>query len=302
MKQQGQIILILILVMTVALGIGLSVIQKSLVDISTASKVEQSSRAFSAAEAGVEKVLANKGLDKSGQTFTGNSSSFQPVSDSKSIPGQQSGNSPQIPVVYPPLAKEDVVQIWLADPATALPGSCATGATCYKQSSLDVYWGNSSSDKAALELTLVYYGTDLSDPVDPSTTKYRSRKWYLDQNITRTPDNGFEKLSCFGGIAELLNLGNNQTQQFQCKKTITALPSGLMLLRARLLYNTGSQPLAVQAVGTCGSDCSLPSQAREIISTGTSGNTQRTVRLFQMNQVVPPFFDYAIFSAGEINK
>ena len=42
------IILILVLVMTVALAIGISVIQRSLSDISTATKVEQSSRAFSA--------------------------------------------------------------------------------------------------------------------------------------------------------------------------------------------------------------------------------------------------------------
>ncbi len=45
-NQKGQLILILILVMTVALSIGLSIVQKSLVDVSTSSKVEQSSRAF----------------------------------------------------------------------------------------------------------------------------------------------------------------------------------------------------------------------------------------------------------------
>ena len=57
MNKKGQILLALILVMTVALAIGLSVIQKSLVDVSTSTKVEQSSMAFSAAEAGIERSL-----------------------------------------------------------------------------------------------------------------------------------------------------------------------------------------------------------------------------------------------------
>ena len=57
MKEKGQIILILLLVMTVALGVGLTIVQRSLTDISTSTKVEQSSRAFSAAEAGIEKAL-----------------------------------------------------------------------------------------------------------------------------------------------------------------------------------------------------------------------------------------------------
>ncbi len=301
MKEKGQIILILILVMTVALGIGLSVIQKSLVDISTASKTEQSSRAFSAAEAGVESSLQG---NTCGQNFQGCSS----VSDSGQIPRIPAQGSRQDSVEYPPLAKEDVVQIWLADPNTTLP-TCASGATCYKQSTLDVYWGNSPSDKAALELTLVYYGTDSSDPVDPSTSKYRSRKWYLDNPFSSRSANGFDTAGvlCSG-------TGNGTyvlpKATYLCRKTLGdsnnanngPLPSNLMLMRARLLYNTNSQPLAVQAVGICGADCSLPSQARQITSTGVSGQTQRTVRLFQMNKVVPPFFDYALFSAGEINK
>ena len=60
-EQKGQVILILILVMTVGLAIGLSIVQKSLVDISTASKIEQSSRAYSAAEAGVERAFGRPG-------------------------------------------------------------------------------------------------------------------------------------------------------------------------------------------------------------------------------------------------
>lgn len=297
LRQAGQMILILILVMTVALGIGLSVIQKSLVDISTASKVEQSSRAFSAAEAGVEKALhGNTG----GQTFTDTSSGFQNVSDSgliPCVPGQypcaQGVGSRQLALEYPPLAKEDVVQVWLADPGAGLP-ACASLSVCYSQPTLDIYWGNSATDMAAIELTLVYY--------DGAT--FQSRKWYLDWT-SRSSSNGFDAVLCGGNYSP-----PGSSTSYQCYKRLGdstgvnngSLPSGLMLMRARLLYNTTSQPLAVQATGTCGIGCSLPPQARQIISTGVSGQTQRTVKLFQMNKVVPQLFDYALFSAGEINK
>lgn len=298
-KQKGQIILILIMVMTVALGIGLSIVQKSLVDLSTASKVEQSSRAFSAAEAGIEKALqeqASGNITNTPGLSLDNLSRFDEVVNRGLIPAVAEPNSRQAPLEYPPLAKEDIVQVWLAD----LNSLTNPPATFYTQDNLDIYWGNSDTDKAALELTLVYYGTDSTDPIDPSTPKYRSRKWYLD-NVSAGRSNGFEKLSCSGSYS---------LENYQCFKKLGdsnginngPLPSGLMLIRARLLYNTSSQPFAVQAIGTCNPGCSLPPQAREIISTGVAGETKRKVKVFQMNKVVPPFFDYAIFSVGPIEK
>jgi len=291
-NQKGQVILVLILVMTVALAIGISVVQRSLSDISTSTKVEQSSRAFSAAEAGIEKALncptcvttsVNFSENQSGATVTNNS--LIPC-----VPGSsgcvQGTGSQQVALEYPPLAKEEVAHVWLADyTSTVNPPT-----VFYTQPTLDVYWGDPAAiDKAALELTLVYYASG----------QYLSRKWYLDQ-IVRSPANNFEQVTC---------IGNYSLAGYQCKKTLGnntginngPLPSGLMLLRARLLYNSTSQPFAVQAVGTCAT-CFLPPQARKIISTGTAGTTQRRVQLFQLDKVVPQYFDYAIFSAGDINK
>lgn len=298
-RQAGQAVLILILVMTVALAIGISVVQRSLSDISTASKVEQSSRAFSAAEAGIEDRLRG-GSGNVNLTSNGSSAQVEGGDLIPCVPGSvgcaQGANTQQAPLEYPPLSKEEVAHIWLADyTSTSNPPAAA-----YKQTSLDVYWGNSTSDKAALELTLVYF----------DGTQYKTRKWYLDHTITRIPDNKFTQAVCTG-----YTVGVNI---YQCKYTIGgsgdpggALPSSpsiLMLLRARLLYNSTSQPFAIQAAVTCpvaASDCrdySIPSQARTLISTGISGATQRKVKLFQVNNVVPPYFDYGIFSAGAINK
>lgn len=277
----------LILVMIVALGIGLSVVQKSLVDVSTSSKVEDSSRAFSAAEAGIEKAFRN---DTTPVNFAGNNSSAA-VYDSGLYPIPPAPNNRQDSLEYPPLAKEEVAHFWLADPASNLP-VCDAGKVCYTQPTLDIYWGDSSSDKAALELTLVYY----------SAGSYQSRKWFLDQ-ISRIPSNGFDTTlpACNGGYSPA-----GSTSVFQCKVTIgqspNSLPMGMMLIRARLLYNSTSQPIAIQAVGTCGQACSIPSQARILISTGASGETKRRVKVFKIDKVVPPYFDFAIFSAGDISK
>lgn len=276
-RNSGQIVLILILVMSVGLAIGLSVIQRSLSDISTSSKVEQSSRAFSAAEAAIE----NKLKGGTGSVAFSEIGSTAQVSGGDLDPALPGAGSRQSPLEFPPLSREESATIWLTD----YPSSVNPPPDFYKQSTLDVYWGNSSTDQVALELTLVYY----------SGGSYSSRKWFLDHNITRNPDNRFEKLPCSG-----YTLG---TKQYQCQKTLSGLPvTGQMLLRARLLYNSSSQPLAVQGTGTCGRDCSLPAQARTIDSTGTAGVTERRLQLFQLNKVVPPYFDYGIFSTGVIDK
>lgn len=297
-NQTGQVLLALILIMTVALAIGLSIVQKSLVDVSTATKVEESSRAFSAAEGGIEKYIqsgisnVNCTSDTCKVQFSENSSQAN-VEGGNLIPRLPAVNTRQEALEYPPLAKEEIAQVWLAD----FNSSTNPPAQFYKQNSLEIYWGDPSlsTDKAALELTLVYYGTDSTDLVDPSTTKYRSKKFYLDQML-RNPSNNFDiSANCNGDHS----VGSNT---YQCSKTLN-LPSGsLMLIRARLLYNTTSQPFAVWALGTCGQDCSIPPQARILVSTGISGETQRRVQVFQIQKVVPSYFDYAIFSAGDISK
>lgn len=285
-NESGQVLLLLIVIITIALATGLSIIQKSISDVSTASKVEQSSRAFSAAEAGIEQTLQGG----SGNVIFSENNSSAIVSDQGLQPVVVAG-SPQNALEYPPLAKEDIVQVWLAN----FNDTSNPPAIFYNppSSQLDVYWGSkqtNDNDDAALEITLVYH-----DGIN-----YLSKKWYFDSYATRAPENNFEKVNCSGG-----NTPEGGNIQYYCKKTIEGLPaapSRLILLRARLLYNSVSQPLAVQAVGTCGFACSLPPQAREIYSRGISGETQRTIKIFQVEKVVPFYYDYAIFSTGEISK
>jgi len=292
-NQKGQLILTLILVMTAALAIGLSVVQRSLVDVSTSTKVEQSSRAFSAAEAGIEKSL---------QTSTGGSFTLDLSAENKSVaevfdpglgPPVPAPNERQAPLEYPPMSKEEVGQVWLADfTSTANPP-----AQYYTQNTLDIYWGNSQTDRPAIELTFVYY----------NGSQYLTTKRYFDP-VVRTPPNNFDPVTCSGSNPAGANTYQCFIRAGGSQDPKGALPAGVMLVRIRLLYTSSSQPFAIWAVGTRGvapcnpTGCWLPSQARNIVSEGVSGETQRKVQLFQLNKVVPPYFDYAIFSAGDINK
>lgn len=286
--EHGQVILILLLVMTIGLGVGLSIISRSLSDISTATKVEQSSRAFSAAEAGIEKALRG---DLSGVDFYSDNQSLATVTDSGLIP--TSGQA----LEYPPISKEEIAHFWLSNPATTPP------SLYYNQSSIDIFWGKpglSDPDKPAIAITLIYI----------SGGTYSSRKFFIDPNSSRRSSNGFSdpsdpSFSPGNCLNPTLNTTFGVNRPFYCKVRLQGLPTSPSIqevLRIRLLYTSVAQPLAVVPVGVCGGACSLPPQAHIYTSSGSSGDTQRTIQLFKLDKVVPFYFDFALFSAGDITK
>lgn len=278
---KGQILLILILVITVALAIGLSVIQKSLFDISNSTKLDQSAGAFSAAEAGLEKAL---------QTGSGIGSPIS-IGSGTTLTGVQKNDVPyfQQALEYPPIAKEELAQVWLSNPSDL--------SNPYQGSTLTIYWGNaqtptSNADTPAIEITVVY---------QDASGGYLSGKYFYDSNSAR--GNGFTiPDNCLS--PQTVTSLSSTPKTFMCKQIIdvssaklTGL-SKLILLRARLLYSGVSHSFAVEPV----SGNSLPIQASLYTSTGTSGDTQRRIQVFDLDKVVPAYFDYAIFSLGEINK
>ncbi len=146
---------------------------------------------------------------------------------------------------------------------------------------------------------MVYYAPDAT-----STYTYQSYKSYIDNPSAErgSSGNGFDtsRATCTGFTLR------NATYQCITRLDMSFIPqdgiSRSILIRARMLYNASSQPFAVQAIGTCGQDCSLPPQSRSITSTGVSGEAARKVQVIQTYKVVPPYFDYAAFAAGTISK
>lgn len=287
--KKGQIVLILLLVMSVVLGIGLSVVQRSFTDVSTSTKVEQSTRAFSAAEAGIERAInASPGPVISQPLALGNDAFIAQA------------NTTEIPFIgqaleYPPVGREEIAQIFLATPATL--------SAYYTQTSLDIYWGRVAvlgRERPAIEINLIHKN---------SVGTYLKTQYFYDPHLGTDgrPGNGFAdpaSLASSGCAGYTLDTTGGSGRQFLCRVRLTSLPSSpsvLTMVRMRLLYLNDNQPLAVSGVGSCGTACSLPPQAKMYISVGTSGETQRKIQVFSQS-VVPFLFDFALFSTREITK
>ncbi len=287
-KESGQVILVLLLIMTVVLAVGLSVVQRSLTDVSNSTKVEESSRAFSAAEAGLERSV-------SGGSNTISTSDLNNLS-SANVTGTNDP-PPNTAFEIQNVKQEDPANVWLSDITSA---SFPTGSY-YGGSSLSVYWGEfdttPSGQEPAIEISIISY----------SGGNYQIQKYFYDKlGATRTPQNYFKnpstapaELDCPPPSISTDLTPSPQTKRYICKATISPVPSVPVLLRARLVY-TGGRDHSVAVAPAAG--FSLPNQGTLYISTGFAGNTQRTIQLRKQPKVPPFFFDYVLFALGNITK
>lgn len=297
-NQTGQIVIIMLLIMVVTLGIGLSVIGRSTTEISTATKTENSSRAFSAAEAGIETAFIQT-FDNSysGEVNLSNQSSANV--DAVRIP---LAATPQKAIEYPPFGKDSFAQFWLADPTTA--------AVSYRNNNFDIYFGDPTpdgdstyyvshpDDKPAIEVRVVYW----------DGTQYKSHFEVRDSyNGTNSGRDGFDVGGCDEVDAVTKTNNSEEEKEFYCRVTInssgaTTFYSGdtvfPILVRVRLLLSGKSHPVAIKATGSA----TLPLQAKLLTSKGESGGVQRTIEVFQEENVLPHFFDYALFSASSVSR
>lgn len=313
-KQSGQVVIILLLVMVVALALGLSMIGRSTSEISTSTRTEDSSRAFSAAEAGIERALKVT----PGNPVPGiNLSNRAQTSDIKaaSLP-----ISPPSALRYPSFGKEAFAQFWLAKPeditsAGGAPGQDGFPDEYYNQPYFNVYFGiplgtpplgydydANPDNKPAVEVNVI--SRDGSDYV---TNKYLFDTYRPGPDTTRNSNN-------FLYCTELqpTNIVVNydfKEDAFYCRAQI---PSGTyfsgtdtqypIMARIRILYSSISHPVALQPVTGASRIDDLPAQANIYTSTGTSGSVQRKLQVFRQKYVMPHYFDYVLFSAGQLDK
>ncbi len=326
-KESGQVIVVLLLTMLGALVIAIAVTQRSISDVATSTQTEQASRAFSAAEAGLEKITTSGG----GTTI--------PLSESD-LGNQTSANARLINSIprdkqaleYPPIGKETVAQFWMVTPHESIADLTLAryndnspitsgGYEAYRAPQVDVYFGNyvqgNDSDTPAIELNVVTKDFSIVDPCTPAPCNaYKSHRYFIDPlSARRTGGSGFSDPADprFGGSGcgvppYSINTSNatdaqtNNKRDFRCKVTVPPLGDlgneKMILIRARILYSNNNQRIAVAPRD----NLSLPHQATIYTSTGTSGQSQKTIQIFQLDNLASPFFDFALFSAGSINK
>ncbi len=264
--QRGQILLIVVLVMTIVLTVGLSIASRTISDLRTGSEQESSQRAFSAAEAGIEKTLQES--NGASGTFS-NNASFQ--TSIATVSGVEVFLNDGVTVL-----KDNVADLWLSQyPGYLNPWS----------GTVTIYWGNSSdtctpeettNTMAALEIVAIE-GTKAF----PTLTHYP-----VDPCPARAAVNQFESIPPGGRTF----LG----QAFAFKKTLT-VNSG-MLIRIAPLY--APTAIGVRGCDGFGNNCqALPAQGKLVTSVGTSQNTQRKLVGFQEYPKLPmQIFPYILFS------
>lgn len=288
-KEKGQIIIILLLLMLVTLSIGLALTQKSVTDVTTSTQTEQSSRAFSAAEAGIQKALT--GTIPSGTSFDLDNDSTAIVNTSDLLPLAGSKKA----IEYPPIGRETTAQFWLTNPKDE-------GET-YGHHQVDLYFGNEGTitDKPAVEVKIIMLSNDI----------FYSKAYYYDSDATRSGPTGNNFSLVSGCGSETLSegiLGNDH--RFYCSQRIGPIPDlggpgncpnancKLILARVRFLYTNENHNLALAPI----SNKDFPPQVQINNATGKAGQSAKQIQAFKVIDVVPPWFDFAVFSVDKISK
>lgn len=256
-KQRGQVLLVVVLVMVVGLTVGLSLASRSITNLRTATEQVSADRAFSAAEAGVQRALKS-GLAIADEPLDSQTSIKQVIIDNTY--GQAAflvndGN---------PLPQDDGADVWLSTyPDYSDPRFSGK---------VQVYWGTTAAcSDAALEI-IVIKGTR----ANPSMDRYA-----LDPCNTR--GNNFSTPTI---ITQTL-LGH--TFKFATSVSVT---NGL-IMRVIPLYN--GTPIGVFGTHDDGTAQLLPTQGKLITSVGVSGTSQRKISYFAGYDELPSELFYSIF-------
>lgn len=276
----GQALLLTLFSMAVVLTIALSVISRTITDISVTTGSEDSLRAFSAAEAGVEQAII-AGVGDSG-IFANNASYTSTVSDF------YSGESE---FIYPfgNLSAGESGIIWFVshDEDGNMQVCNPPTIPCYDSTKFDVCWGKPGiglSAPPAIEVSIFYY--------DDLDAKYRIYRAAIDPNSARRASNNFIDVDSTTCTIDGTSLSYLKTID------VGSGIKNLKFARIRFLYNTESQPFGVKAsVGS-----TFPSQGRKIDSQGKAGTSNRRVEVLQGYGELPVPFAHALFSEGGLSQ
>ena len=304
-KSSGQALLLIVLVVAAALIVVMSVVSKSVTDVAITSTEEDSLRAFSAAEAGVEEVLLNLVPGGPGVNGTvGNSTGSQTATFIvPPVTQDDAGNSFNYP---DPLQSGDTGTIWFASRNNFGAFDCGPGKTCTRTPNLKVCWGTNPSEYSAVEVTVFY---DSGSPVHFSNNpnnfdNVKAYTFAADSDSSHTTNN-IDKVGpnpCTIGIPPQQSVSYRFQKTFNLSSTLNCGTNNcLIMAKVRLLYNTTTaQNFGLETQG--GSTPALPAQGFKVTSAGSSGSTKRQVEVFQGYPEPPSIFDSTLFSLKGLEK
>lgn len=292
-NQKGQALLLVLLALAVTLTVVLSAVSRSTTDISISTQEEDSLRAFSAAEAGIEESLSSG--SSVGITSLSNDAEFETT-----VVEAQSGNSFNYPADR--LSGESGT-FWFVSHDVDGDLTCSS-LPCLAANTLEFCWGDPSTPvdntSPAVEVSIFY---DTSGQVVSSGN-------FSSVEVAREAFDGVAaraSLNNFSSASSGCTVGSENYQFSSGSISLPALGipcSGttgcLLMARARLIYNENTpHPVAINANAVGGS---LPAQGIQIDSTGTAGDSTRRVNVFQSYAEFPEVFEAGVFGVQNLVK
>jgi hypothetical protein len=292
-NSKGQALLLVLLSMAVILTIVLSILSRSITDVAITTRSEESLRAFSAAEAGVERALivgSDIGSTEIGDAeFSADVSSFAQDSQDFAHPIK--------------ILSGESLPLWFVAHNDDKEMVCSAEFPCFTGDTVKVCWGEPGTSSAedstpAIEVTFFYATT----PGDYSTIQV-ARAAY-DPNSTRTSTNNFDSPdlgTCIAGGQDFAFQKTIDLSSLGIPAVSYSTENGLQYAKVRMIYNSSVKHSVGFDVDFAGNS-SLPAQGTNIESTGSSGEANRKIEVFRGFGEVPPIFDAAAFSSGGIVK
>ena len=271
MLRRGQALVVVLLILGIAVTVGLSVVSRSVTDVTVSTGEEESAKALEAAEAGVERALGGV-IAVDGPPVIDN---LQESSFNVTNTAVGDGSVYEVPNL---LAAGDVATIQMDG---------FTGPPPYPNFVL--CWENviEAADPAVEVMLYFRRGGVIGvgrQGYDPNPVRLTG---FLPDSMGNCPG-GFSNYN-FHRRFDLEDFG------------ITDLSTGEVgvpvLMRVRMLLNT--VPQGIVLVVPSGN---LPIQGSEIISTGQAGGSTQKLRVLQTNPDLPMMFDTALFSGGSLTQ
>ncbi len=268
-KEQGQVLLITLLVLAVATTIALSLIGRATLDLSMSNQLEESTRAFDAAEAGIEQAL------KSG-SGTGGSTVLSPGINYE-VNVNFIGGTPGVYLVAHATPKDVTETVWLVN---HLADGTLDETPVYTSPTINVCWSQGTTPAALVAAIFYKEGTDQSYQVARVAVDPLNRANNFDTSGITTNGCGlsyYQKTINFAAAPLNLTLAG-------------ATRDTLLALRIRPMY-------ADATIAVDGGVIAIPRQGNVIESTGsTDTGISRKVVVYQQYRSALTVFDSVIHS------
>ncbi|RJR15195.1 hypothetical protein C4579_02705 [Candidatus Microgenomates bacterium] len=279
-RQRGQVLIIILLVMIVGLTSGLFLLGRTTTDVSLTTALEESTRAFNAAEAGIEQAI------RSTTNITGNPISLAPgltyqVNVDELRPESANSIYPESKTVATQIGETFTVWLVPHDPNT---GKLNESGSAYPNSTMTACFTSVSGGTVPAIGVTAYYK-------DSSGIYHTSFAGY-DPNGARRGQNNFKAA---GGSGSCSGYSNSATISLAGDFSVNITSGGITPIALRIEPYYANAYLAVIPAGA---PTDFPNQGNKIESLGQAGETSRKIEVSEQFTQPAPFLDQAVFSFG----